>query len=446
MQHTRARQAQDVPQRYSTDVLVVGGGFAGVCAAVSAAETGANVILLERNGRGGGNFTNSFVGTFCGYHVVEEEEYKLICSGLGEQVFSHLIKENALGRYITYAKVPVIPFDIPVLTRFLDQMLLEAKVKVLFRQLVSDVIVEDNRVTSVIVTDKSGQYSIACKTVIDCSGDGDVAFMAGVPMLTDGGHIQFPSMIFQMGGLNVEEASKTTKKELAEYQRQAVESGDFDLPRKDGTVSLLPRQGMAQANMGRIKIGDRPIDVFNLEELSYGEMEGRRQSFMYLEFLKKYVPGYENAYICGLPNTVGIRESRRMRGQYVLTKEDFLAAQKFEDGIACSSWPVEFHKAGALTEWAYLPEGEYIEVPMRSLIPEEIENLLFAGRCLSADQTSHAAVRCGPVCMAMGEAAGIAAAELSKSDGKVQDIDGVKIREAMKARGAHFRKDESKTK
>ncbi|MCL2569463.1 MAG: FAD-dependent oxidoreductase [Oscillospiraceae bacterium] len=441
MQHTNARRTEDVPVRYSTDVLVVGGGLAGVCAAVSAAETGANVILLERNGRGGGNFTNSFVGTFCGYHIVEDEAYKLICGGLGERVFNHLVQENALGRYITYAKVPVIPFDIPVLTRFLDQMLMDAGVKVLFRQLVSDVVVEDNRVASVVVTDKSGQYSIACKAVIDCTGDGDVAFMAGVPLLEDGGQIQFPSMIFHMGGINVEEASKTTKKELAEYQRQAVESGEFDLPRRDGTVSLLPRLGMAQANMGRIKIGDRPIDVFNPEELSWGEMEGRRQSFMYLDFLKKYVPGYENAYICGLPNTVGIRESRRMQGQYVLTKEDFLAAQKFEDGIACSSWPVEFHKAGALTEWVYLPEGEYIEVPMRSLIPEEIENLLFAGRCLSADQTSHAAVRCGPVCMSMGEAAGLAAAELAETGGKAQEIDGGKIRQAMKARGAHFLKD-----
>lgn len=346
MQGEVLKQVRDVPVRYATEILVVGGGLTGVCAAVAASEMGASVILVERNGRGGGNFTSSLVSTFCGYHTVKDGKERLICSGLGERIFSHLSKENAIGRFIYHAKVPVVPVDGPVLIRCLDEMLIKAGVQVLFHQSACDVVLEGNRVKAVIVSEKCGQYAIRCKTVIDCSGDGDVAFMAGVPVLTDGGCTQFPTLVFHLGGVDFAEASKITKRDLDKLLVKAVQTGEFDLPRTEGSLSLMPREGMVQANLGLLKIKDRPISALDIEDISFGQLEGRRQAFLYLDFLRKRVAGYENAYICKFPETIGIRETRRMKGRYVLTKEDFLAARKFSDGIACSSWPVEIHRLG----------------------------------------------------------------------------------------------------
>lgn len=225
---------------------------------------------------------------------------------------------------------------------------------------------------------------------------------------------------------------------MNEYLKQAFDSGNYDFSRIDGSISLLPRDGIAQANLGRLKIDNHPINPLNDEELSFGQVEGRRQAFLYLDFLKKYVPGYENAYIAVFPETVGIRETRRMKGRYVLTKEDFFAARKFEDGVVCSSWPVELHKSGNATEWVHFPEGEYMEVPLRCFIPEKTENLLFAGRCLSADQVAHASVRCGAPCMCMGEAIGVCAALAVRYDKNVGDVDGKEVKSILKSRGAYF--------
>ena len=191
------------------------------------------------------------------------------------------------------------------------------------------------------------------------------------------------------------------------------------------------------ANMGLLNIEGRPVNALSGEDISFGQIEGRRQAFMYTDFLRKHVPGYKNAYISKFPDFIGVRETRRMKGCYVLTKEDFMAARKFRDGIACCSWPLELHHADT-TDWVNLPVGEYLEVPLRCLIAEEVENLFFAGRCLSADQEAHASVRCAPPCMAMGEAAGISAAKLSKIGGKAKELDGFSVRSIMQERGAHF--------
>jgi len=431
-----------VPVRYTTDVLVAGGGMAGVCAATAAAEMGASVILLEPNGKCGGNFTSSLVASFCAYHTILNGEETLICSGLGERVLSQLVKRNSLGKPIYHYRsiVPYIPFDVPALIGVLDEILIKAGVKVLFHQLAYDVVMENNRVQSVIVTEKGEQYAIECKTIIDCTGDGDVAFKAGVPVLSDGEHLQFPSLVFHLSGVNSDEALKITKKDLEELLTKAKQAGEYDFPRLDGTLVPLPREGMAHANMTLLKIGNRPVNALSSEDISFGQIEGRRQAFMYTDFLRKHVPGYENAYISRFPDFIGVRETRRIKGCYVLTKDDFMAARKFKDGIACCSWPLELHRADS-TDWVNLPEGEYLEVPLRCLVSEEVENLFFAGRCLSADQEAHAAVRCGPSCMSMGEAVGIGAAKLSKDGGKARDLDGAAIRKIMQERGAHFLKE-----
>lgn len=436
------KQAIDIPLRYTTDVVVAGGGMTGVCAAIAAAEMGAEVILVERNGKCGGNFTSSLVSSFCGYHTVVNGEESLICSGLGERILSHLIKEDSLGKPIYHfrSNVPYIPFDVPALTGIADEMLVKAKVKVMYHQLVSDVVIEDNRISSVIVTEKGSQYAINCKTVIDCTGDGDVAFKSGVPVLSDGEHIQFPTLGFHLSGVDFDEALKISKKDLGELLAKAKQAGEYDFPRLDGTLVPLPRKGMMYANVGLLIIEGRPVNTMSSEDISFGQIEGRRQAFMYTDFFRKHVPGYKNAYISRFPDFIGVRETRRMKGCHVLTKEDFMAARKFRDGIACSSWPLELHRAES-TDWVNLPLGEYLEVPLRCLIPEEVENLFFAGRCLSADQEAHAAVRCGSPCMAMGEAAGICAAKLSKTSGKAQELDGFAVRNTMKERGAYFIKD-----
>ena len=211
-----------------------------------------HVILVERNGKGGGNFTSSLVSTFCGHYTVENGKDKPICSGLGERIFSHLSKENAIGRFIYHARVPVVPVDGPVLTRVLDEMLIKAGVQVLFHQLACDVVVEDKRVKAVIVSGKSGQYVIRCKTVIDCTGDGDIAFMAGVPVLTDGGYTQFPTLMFHLGGVDFVVGVKNYEAEYLDRYHlvKAVQTGNTIYLARRGPFRSRPARGMVQANRG----------------------------------------------------------------------------------------------------------------------------------------------------------------------------------------------------
>lgn len=423
-------EGRKIPVMYEPDVLVVGSGMTGICAAIAAAEEGKSVLLLEQSGKLGGNFTRSLIGSFNGYTTHDNGNYPMLIKGLGERILQRMTEANAIGESITLTKLQIIPYDEPMLEHVLDQLVTEAGVRVLFHQLACDVIVNNNKVDYVVAYGKSGFYGISAKMVVDASGDGDIAAKAGVPSLTDGNGIQFPSTSFYLGGVDMEKAAPLTKPQLGAYMRAAVERGEYDLPRVDGTLGILPN-GLVRGNMGRLKLGDRAINPLNPDEVSWGEMEGRRQAFLYLDFLRKNVPGYENAFICNLPEHLGVRETRRLQGRYVMVEEDFQNCARFDDGVALSAHPVERHGAGATTDWIYLPDGEYVEIPLRCLMPEKLNNLFFGGRCVSAVANVQAAIRAGASCMSMGEAIGVAASMAIDNEMSTNNIDVSALRKRL---------------
>lgn len=424
-----------------TDVLVVGGGMTGVCAAVAAAEMGQHVILIESSGRLGGNFTRSLIGSFNGYTVHDNGQYHMLIRGLGENILNRMREAGGIGDSITLTKLQIIPYDEPILEYVLDQMTEAAGVKVFFHQSACSLECGDRRIKRVTVWGKGGFFDIEANMFVDATGDGDIAAMAGIPSLEDGNGIQFPSMSFYLGGVDMEKAKKLTKQRLGDYMKEASENGEYDLPRIDGTLGILPNNTV-RANMGRLKIDGRPINPLDPEEVSWGEREGRRQAFLYLDFLKRHVPGYEYAYIHSLPEHLGVRETRRLKGRYVMTEEDFERCAKFTDGVALSAHPIEQHGQGNTTKWAYLPDGEYVEIPMRCFMPEDIDNLLFGGRCVSARAVAQAAIRAGASCMSMGEAIGTACGLAENCGWDIGRINMRELRKKLAERNTGLKPDE----
>ena len=213
---------------------------------------------------------------------------------------------------------------------------------------------------------------------MDCTGDGAAAAFAGAQLLEEPGYCQYPSMLFHLSEVNWETAAAISRENLTAISQKAVERRLYDLPRVDGGVVPLPRPGEARCNLTRLVFQGRPLNPMDREEISWGEMEGRRQAYLY-DFLRNQVPGYEMAKVSRLPEFVGVRESRRIRGRYVLTEEDVCGGRKFADGILSCAWPIELHALGSTTHWNALAEGDYYQIPLRSLMAQGFINLYMAG-------------------------------------------------------------------
>lgn len=396
---TYTRQISDLPK---TQVLVVGSGSAGATAAITAARLGAQVTLVERYGFMGG-ISTQILDTFYGFFTPGSQARKVV-GGIPDLVVDELIRlRAAIYRPNTYGAGQGITYDPEVLKIVWERLASAARVRILYHTLVVDVVVEEGILRGVIVANKSGLFRLLADTVIDASGDADVAALAGAPYESaKDGPIQSLTTTFKLVNVDMERARQVKKAELRALMASAA---GYDLPRKEGSVHITPLPGVMATNMTRVT-GIDPTDV---TQLSAAEIEGRRQSLEYTRFLVERVPGYENAALGGLSAQIGVRESRRIFGEYRLTRADVLAARKFDDAIAQCGAPIEEHHAGQDTRWEYLPNGETYQIPLRALLPKNVENLLVAGRCLSADHDAHASARSMGQCMAMGQAAGVAA-------------------------------------
>lgn len=392
---------QDLP---STEVLVVGSGSAGATAAITAARLGASVTLVERYGFMGG-ISTQVLDTFYGFYTPGSAPRKVV-GGIPDLVIDGLLKRKAaIYRPNTYGAGQGITYDPETLKVVWEQLALQAGVRLLFHALVVDVIREDQTIRGVVLASKAGLFRLLAGMVIDASGDADVAARMGVPFESSkDGPIQSLTTTFKMINVDVPRAKNVKKADLHAKMQQADQLG-YDLPRKEGSVHITPLPGVMATNMTRV----RDVDPLDLTQLTLAEIEGRRQAVEYARFLIEQIPGYENAALGGFSTQIGVRESRRIFGEYRLTREDVLAARKFEDAIAQCGAPIEEHHAGQDTRWEYLPDGETYHIPYRCLIPLNAEGLLVAGRCLSADHDAHASVRSMGQCMAMGQAAGAAA-------------------------------------
>lgn len=398
-----------------TDILVVGGGAAGTLAAISAAHKNQRVLLLEAKGALGGSRTLMGVDTFNGFFSPGHRTFQLV-GGISYEVIQRLMdRKCAFIRQNTFGSGPVVTYDMEQLKIVYEEMVLEAGADLLYYSQVPAVKVVGNSIKSVTICNKAGLNEVETKLVIDATGDLDIAASAGEEYElagTDGHPVQSLTTIFYMANVDNEKAFALSQAERTRIMQVASESGRYQLTRIGGSIHPTPHSGFIHANLTRIP----NVNATDPDALTKAEIEGRRQVQEYVRFLINEYPGFEQAYLAATACTVGVRETRRLKGEYILTGTDIKGGAKFEDAIACCSAPIEDHHAGKDVDWEFLRAGEYYQIPYRSLLPRKTDNLLVAGRCLSATHEGQASARNSAQCMAMGEAVGVAAA-LALSNG-----------------------------
>jgi hypothetical protein len=410
------------------DVVVVGSGAAGSTAAIAAARQGAQTLLIEKLPFLGGNST-AVLDTFYGFYTPGERPIKVV-GGIGDEVVEGL---RGLGPVIerpnTYGAGTGITYLAEHLKVVWETLVTGAGAHVILHAFVQDVEVSEGRVRSLLVATKAGLRTVEAKLVVDASGDADVCHHAGFSYELAGelDPAQTLTTTFRMANVEQERRREVSKDQLHELMAIAAESGDYDLPRREGSDHITPVDGMTATIMTRIdhvfeNASGAVSNASDPEVLTRVEMEGRRQALEYARFLVDRVPGYENASLIALSAQIGIRETRRVHGDYRVTRDDVLSARLFDDQIGLCGAPIEDHRKGTATKWEYLPEGSAVGIPLRSLVPSDGVNVLTPGRCFSATHDAHASIRSMAQCMAMGQAAGSVAAFAAERGGMVRDV------------------------
>lgn len=413
-------------------VVVVGSGSAGSTAAIAAARSGARTMLIERGGFLGGTSTN-VLDTFYAFFTPGTTARKVV-AGIADEVIDGLRDEDAcFERPNTYGAGTGITYDPEVLKRVWERLVLDAGADVLLHAFVIDALTDGGRrVKGVEVATKSGVIRIDADVVVDASGDADVIHLAGGRYESPSDGSQSLSTVFRLANVDQARASAVSKEELWRLMKEGSESGLYALPRLEGSIHRTPHEGVVMALMTRM----RHVDATDAGALSAAEIEGRRQCHEYHRFLRDRVPGYERSVMVSTSPAVGVRESRRVIGDHVLSADEVLRGTKFPDQIAQCGAPIEDHHAGSDTRWVYLEEGTTYGIPYRSLLPSGLEGVVVAGRCFSASHDAHASARSMATCMAMGQAAGTAAA-LSQGRGCTpRELDPEALRDRLRRAGA----------
>lgn len=410
-------------KRKEYDAVVIGGGPGGFSAALAAAERGLSVLLVERYGFLGGMATAGLVNPFMAYRV----RRKKLCSPVFNEMLKNMKAENALDR-----KGHI--FDDEVLKIVLDRMTAARGVDVLFHSFFSGASVKDGMIESVRIRGKGGSRTVKGKIFIDSTGDGDLAASAGCGYekgRSSDGLCQPATLCFRIAGIAEPEGADAwsfIREELNQLFKEAKEYGEINQPRENVLVFKTLVPGMYHFNTTRIT----GVDATKIRDLSAAEVEGRRQVYELFELFKARSLRFVNAYIAKIAPQVGIRESRRIKGRYVVSEDDILSARKFGDGIARSNYPVDIHNpSGAGTVIKKVPSGDYYEIPYRSLVPEGVRNLIIGSRCVSSTHEAHSSLRVMPVVSAIGEAAGIAAAKAAGPGVEPKDVDGAGIKKEL---------------
>ena len=418
---TITEPSRQVPVVAETEVLVLGGGPAGIAAATAAARSGAKTMLLERYGFLGGMGTAAMVTNFCGLHACINGTVQQIVHGVADDILHRLAKLDGLREphVVTNAeglKTGAQAYDNAAYKVATDDLLVSAGVDVRFHTFAVDAITDNGKIEAVLIETKSGRAAISSDMFIDCSGDADLATWAGVPYEKGGsdGFMAYPTMMFRIADVESDVAMAEGAPQLKALIAEANASGKFKLPRKAGIIRPQTHDSEWRANLTQISRDGAPVDGSDWDDIGYAEIEGRKQAIEYFRFLKEMVPGFANAYMLELAPQIGIRETRRIVGSYQLTGEDVLECRDFDDSIGCSGWPLETHVLGDV-EWKFLAGRGYHQIPFSTTLPTGIENLLVAGRCASTTQEGQASLRVSGPCFAMGQAAGTAAAMARKA-------------------------------
>jgi FAD dependent oxidoreductase len=419
---TITEPARATPVFGDYDVVVLGGGPAGIAAATSAARRGARTLLVERYGFLGGMGTAAGVTNFCGLHANVYGTIRRVVHGVADELLERMRALDGLNEpHLIFGKIFAQAYDNAAFKCAADALLLDAGAELLFHALAVAVAKDDaGRIAALIVESKSGRHAIRAATFIDCSGDGDLAHLAGAPM-QGSGPLLFPTLMFRVGNVDAARAGDAWRT-IPALMAQAEAAGDFRFPRKGAIVRPQLHAGEWRVNVTQLKNADgSAVDGTDARSLSGGEVEGRRQALGYLDFLRARVPGFEAAYILEIAPQVGIRETRRLAGEHVLSADDVLGCADFADTIGVNGWPLELHVAGDV-EWRWPPipgSRGFNQLPLGMLLPRAdradradraASNLLVAGRCASMSHEGQSAARVSGACFVMGQAAGTLAA------------------------------------
>lgn len=436
------------------DVVVIGGGPAGINAAIASGRQGARTVLIERHGFLGGMSTAALVYPWMTFHTEKGEQ---VIKGIAQEIVDRLMEYGGSPGHLrdTVGFVhTVTPYHPEIYKVLVIDMLKEAAVKLLVHSFVDKVELEGDKIKSVQLTSKSGRIYVSAKVFVDATGDADVAFLSGAPTLKgrDADNKTQPmTMKFRMRGVDL----TRVKQYMIDHPEDFYEKTPFDeLP----TIPLTGVQGFySQWKAGGVPINRdqvlffigpeedevlvnctrvQGLDGTNVEDLTEAEEEGRRQVLMMADFLKDKVPGFEKASISAVGTQIGIRETRRIEGVYSLTIHDVVEGRKFHDVIARSGYPVDIHDPsgkGVTAAWIG-GDGAY-DIPYSCLLPKKIENLLAAGRCISTTHEALATTRLTPSCMATGQAAGTAAAIASLEKKSPKSINIEKLQTELRKAG-----------
>ena len=428
------------PIALQADVVVVGGGPAGIAAAVAAARAGARALLVERYGFLGGAGTAAGVTNFCGLYAVREGQPFRVVRGIASELTEALARigaavdpQPAMGGRTFGAQD-----DTSALKRVADELLLGVGVVLRFHTLVAGAVVEGGRIRALLTESKSGRQAIAGRVFVDATGDADLAAFAGAPFETgdDTGALQSPTLMFRLAGVDNKTAEREGIPRLRELMAEADRSGAYRFPRLSAIVRPQPFAGEWRANMTRITRPGATVDGTDAGDLTFAEVEGRRQVETYARFLREWIPGFERSRVIEIAPQIGIRETRRIVGRYVLTEDDVLGQANFADAIGCNPWPVERHTGDTEIEWRWIPGRGYHQIPYRCLLPTGVENLLVAGRCVSATSIAQSSVRVSGPCFVTGQAAGLAAALCAGTGALPADLDAALLQQCLAEQGA----------
>ncbi len=427
-----------VPVIDEPDVLVVGGGAAGLAAACAAARAGARTLLVERYGFLGGTLTAVTLGGICGTHAaIGDDDVARVVGGFYLEIEARLRQRDAIMTPRRHGRIVGVPYDSEALKLVADEVVAHFGARLLFHAQAVAAQVDGRRITAVVLESRGGRVAVRPRMVIDCSGDADVVAAAGAEYaLGDNGTTQFGSTMFRLGNVDTAVAGRLSRAEIREHLERAVAEG-FDLPRTATGVHLNPVEGVVHLNVTRVRQPDgRPFDYTRREDITAAELEGRRQASRYEAVFRRYVPGFANARIIDIGAMVGIRETRLVKGVRTLTEAQVRACEKPADRIACTAWPLEDHGEGRGTTWEFLPDGDWYGIPYGCLVARDLDNLLVAGRNLSATHLAQASARVAGPCFAMGEAAGIAATQALRHGRGAADIDVPALQAALEREGA----------
>lgn len=425
------------------DVLVVGGGNAGCAAAIAAARHGARTLLVERYGFLGGTATAAMVGPWMTFHSGS----KRIVGGIAQEIVERLMQLGASPGHVRDSSdyvSTITPFDPEIHKALLFEMMREAKVDLLLHALFLRSVMSSG-VDGAVFATVAGEREYRAAITIDATADAFVAYSAGVATQRgdERGHVQPATLMFRLSHVDLSKTAayvrthpdqmRTSLKAhertapaitalagLYEFWKDAGEQGEVSIPRELVSFFISPYDDEVTVNMTRVT----GIDPLDPDDLTRAEVEARLQVMQLLQFFRSRVPGFENCRIAATGTQIGIRESRRIVGEYTLTRDDVLQARHFDDAVAQSAYPIDIHNpTGSGTITHRLPEGERYEIPFRCLLPKGVDRLLVAGRCISTTHEALASTRLTPTVMTLGQAAGTAAAMTQRGRTPLRELD-----------------------